>query len=72
MVFVIDKPPEPKGAVQGRGLFMDHKSLSAVVYILHSDCSLLLLVNTHGSFHCKQGSYVISKHVSLHCKQGCL
>ena len=26
-----------------------------ICYILHSDWSLLLLVNTHGSFHCKQG-----------------
>ena len=35
-----------------------------LLYILQSDWSLLLLVNTHGSFHCKQGS--------LYCKQGML
>ena len=55
---MVHKPPEPEGAAQGQGLFIDYKSLSTVVcYIPHSDWSLLLLVNTRGSFHCKQGAY---------------
>ena len=29
-------------------------------YILHSDWSLLLLVNTHGSFHCKQSIMLLA------------
>ena len=52
---MVHKPPEP----EGEGCFMDHKSLSTVVYTLHSDWSLLLLVNTHGSFHCKQGMLLV-------------
>ena len=30
-------------------------------YILHSDWSLLLLVNKHGSFHCTQGVLLVLK-----------
>ena len=31
-----------------------------ICYILHSDWSLLLLVNTHGSFHCEQGMLLVN------------
>ena len=43
-----------------------------ICYILHSDWSLLLLVNTHGSFHCKPGRLLVNMQGSLHCKQGSL
>ena len=46
--------------------------LCFVCYILHSDWSLLLLVNTHGSFHCKQGMLLVNLESSLHGKQGSL
>ena len=48
---------------------MDNKSLSAVVYNLHCDWSLLLLVNTHGNFHYKQGILLVNMET---CKQGSL
>ena len=57
--FMVHKPLEPKGTAGGQGLLMDHKFLSTC-YILHSDWSLLLLVNTHGSFHCKQGMLLVN------------
>ena len=50
-------------------IFYGHKSLSTC-YIFHSDWSLLSLVNTHGSFHCKQGMLLENMQSSLHCKQG--
>ena len=31
-----------------------------ICYILHSDLSLLLLVNAHGSFHCKQAVLLVN------------
>ena len=45
---------------------MYDKSLPTVVYF-HSD---RLLVNTHGSFHCKQGVLLENMQSSLYCKQG--
>ena len=48
---MLHKLPEPKGAAGGQRLFMTVN----IGYILYSDWLLLLLVNTHGSFHCKQG-----------------
>ena len=39
-------------------------------HILHSDWSLLLLVNTQSSLHCKQGMLLVNMQGSLHCKQG--
>ena len=68
---MVHKPPEPEGTAQGRGLC--YKSLSTC-YILHCDWSLLLLVNTHGSFHCKQAVLLVNMYVkySLHCEQGSL
>ena len=38
---MVHKPPEPEGATQGQGFFI-------------LICPLLLLANTHDSFHCKQ------------------
>ena len=44
-----------------------------ICYILHSDWSLLLLVNTHHSFHCKQGMLLENMQQGiLHYKQGSL
>ena len=62
---MVHKPPEPEGTALGQGLFIEHKFLSTVV-------SLLLLVNTHGSFLCKQGVLLVNMSRSLHCKQGSL
>ena len=56
---MVHKPSQPKGVAGGRELFMDNKSLSTC-YILHCDWSLLLLVNTHGSFHYKQGMLLVN------------
>ena len=57
---MVHKPPEPKGAAQGRGFFMAINS-STVVYLLYSPLrSLFLLVNTHGSFHCKQAMLLVN------------
>ena len=36
-----------------------------VCYILHSDWSSLLLVNIHGSFHCKQGMLLVLGNIIL-------
>ena len=49
-----------------------HKSLPTVVLILHSDWSLLLLANIHGSFYCKHAMLLVNLQSSLHCKQGSL
>ena len=58
---MVHKPPESEGTARGRELFMEHKFLSTVVYILHSDLSLVvIIVNTHGSFHCKQGMLLVN------------
>ena len=38
-------------------------------FIIHSDWSLLLLVNTKGSFHCKQGMLLENMQSSLYHKQ---
>ena len=38
----------------------------------HVSYWFLLLVNTHGSLHCKQGMLLVNTHSSLHCKQGML
>ena len=32
----------------------------------------VIIVNTHGSFHCKQGMLLVNMSSSLHCKQGSL
>ena len=40
--------------------------------ILNSDWSLLLLVNTHGSFYCKQSILLVNIQSSLHPKQDSL
>ena len=34
--FMVHKPPEPEGAARGQGLFMEHKFLPTVVYLLYS------------------------------------
>ena len=47
---MIHKPPEP----EGEGCCCDHKSQSAVIYLLYSIISLALLL-LNGSFYCKQG-----------------
>ena len=39
-----------------------------LLYILQSDWSLLLLVNTHGSFHCKQGMLLVNIQSSCYCQ----
>ena len=59
---MVHKPPEPEGTARGQGLFMAINPclLWFICYILHSDWSLLLLVNTHGSFHCKQGMLLVN------------
>ena len=41
-----------------------------ICYVLHSDWSLLLFVNIHGSFQCKQGMLLVNVQSSLHCNQG--
>ena len=72
-VQTVHKPHHDYWSLRARVVY-DHKSpcpLWFICYILHSDWSLLLLVNTHGSFHCEQGVcwyliwlvlVVISKH----------
>ena len=53
----------------GQGLFMalNFCLLWSICYILHSDWSWLLLVNTHGSFHCKHGMLLENMQSSLYC-----
>ena len=57
-----------------RMFIVNHKSQTNIIicYILHSDWSLSLLVNIHGSFHCKQVVLSVNIHGSFHCKQGVL
>ena len=66
---MVHKPPEP----EGKGCLWNINScpLWFICYILHSDLSLVV-INTHGSFHCKQGMLLVNMSGSLHCKQGSL
>ena len=56
------KPPElllPEGTAGGQGLFMaiNYCGLSVISTLIGP---LLLLVNTHGSFHCKQAMLLVN------------
>ena len=69
---MVHKPPEPEGSAQGWGLFMDHKSLSTVVYLLYSPLWLVcVIISKHtDSFHYKQGMLLVNMESSLQCKEG--
>ena len=45
---------------------MDHKCGLSVIFS-NLICPSLLLVNTHGSFHRKQGMLLVNMSSSLHC-----
>ena len=68
---MVHKRPKPKGTAQGKGLFMGLNTclLYFICYILHCDWSLLLLVNTHGSFHFEKMYKVV---YTVNKKQGSL
>ena len=60
---MVHKNPSQRSQPEGKGclaIVINLCLLWFVCYILYSDWSLLLLVNIHGSLHCKQGMLLVN------------